>query len=252
MMKVATVQFAPGFKQKSENLMKLAKLVIEAARNGAKLVVLPELCTTGYSFMSEEEARPFAESPNWLDDLDSIRSDTAVGVFSKLARKLDVHIIFGFVGLDLGSNKIHNSQLYISPEGDYAYYHKLNPWGNDYLWAAKGRSNPPVVHVEGRRVGLLVCRDVRDKVNKDWTNLYSPGDADVVCLSANWGKGGFPSGSWMDFVEENKTALVISNRYGLEEHNDFGGGGICIIEKSGKVHCTGLKWNEDCIVYGDI
>lgn len=249
-MKVATVQFAPVFLKKADNLKRLSKLVVEAARNGAKLVVLPELCTTGYSFMSAEEARPFAESVNWLDE--ETRSDSAMGTFSRLASLLEIHIIFGYVELDLGTKKLYNSQAYISPERGYASYAKLNPWGNDYLWAERGRSNPPIVTIEGKRVGLLVCRDVRDKVNDDWTNIYSAGDADVVCLSANWGKGGFPSGSWMDFVEENKTALVISNRYGLESHNDFGGGGICIIDKTGKVNCEGLKWNEDCIVYGDL
>jgi hypothetical protein len=40
--------------------------------------------------------------------------------------------------------------------------------------------------------------------------------ADVVCLSANWGDGGFPAVSWMDFVEENSTCLIVSNRYGQE------------------------------------
>jgi hypothetical protein len=61
-----------------------------------------------------------------------------------------------------------------------------------------------------------------------------------------------PAVSWMDFVEENKTALAVSNIWGKELNNDFGEGGVCIIEKNGKVHCDGLKWSEDCIVYWDL
>ena len=53
-MLVGAIQFCPVFKDKANNLIKLTSLVVEAATHGAKLVVLPELCATGYSFMSNE------------------------------------------------------------------------------------------------------------------------------------------------------------------------------------------------------
>jgi N-carbamoylputrescine amidase len=59
-MKVATVQYAPVFKDVDANLRTAATLVIEAANNGAELIVLPELATTGYSFMSAEDAAPYS------------------------------------------------------------------------------------------------------------------------------------------------------------------------------------------------
>jgi predicted amidohydrolase len=241
-MKIATVQFAPTYLQKAANLKALANMVSEAARNGARLVVLPELCTTGYSFMNKEEAATMAEaiSPEgWT-----------CKIMQALAGQFNIHIVFGMVEQNLG--KLYNSQVCMSPFGVAATVQKLNRWANDFLWAEAGRTNPPVVDIEGHRVGLLICRDVRDKVNSNWTDLYSPGDADFVCLSANWGKGGFPSTSWMDFVEENKMGLVVSNRYGLESNNDFGEGGICAIARNGKVHCEGLKWSANCIVYADM
>ena len=253
-MKIATVQFCPTLKDKRSNLTRLAKLIIEAAHNGAKLVVLPELCTTGYHFMSDEEARPFAESVSWLEDFDSLSPDTALYVFGRLSKELDISIVFGFIELDPGTSKIYNSQLYYEPSGYYDKYAKINFFANDHLWASKGISNPPVVkcQFEDKRVGLLICRDVRDKKDDKWTSFYEPGDADVVCLSANWGRGGFPSNSWVEFAEENKVTLVVSNRYGIEGPNDFGEGGVCVIEKTGKVHCKGLKWEEDCIVYAEV
>jgi predicted amidohydrolase len=253
-MKVAAVQFCPEFKDKSANLMRLVKLVVEAATHGAKLVVLPELCTTGYAFMSDAEARPFAESTSWLEDLDSMRPDTSLYFFSKLSRELDISIVWGFIELDLGTSKIYNSQMYYEPGGYYDSYRKINFFANDHLWSSKGISNPPVIksQFEDKRVGLLICRDVRDKKNDEWSNFYSAGDADVVVLSANWGRGGFPSNTWVEFAEENKVTLVVSNRYGVEGPNDFGDGGVCIIEKTGKVHCEGLVWSQDCIVYAEV
>lgn len=253
-MLAAAIQFCPTFKDKRANLLRLAKLVVEAKKNGAKLVALPELASVGYSFMSEEEARPFAESLRWLEDRDALNPESDLYVYSTLASQLDVCIVAGFMELDSGTQKLYNSQLYFEPSGYYDSYRKINFFAQDHLWASKGISNPPVVkcQFEDKRVGLLICRDVRDKKDDKWTSFYEPGDADVVCLSANWGRGGFPSNSWIEFVEENKVTLVVSNRYGIEGPNDFGEGGVCIIEKTGKVHCDGLKWKEDCIVYAEV
>jgi predicted amidohydrolase len=253
-MRVAAVQFCPELKNKSANIMRMVKLVVEAATHGAKLIVLPELCSTGYTFMSDAEARPLAESVSGLDEVDSVVPDMALYVFRKMSRDLDVSIVFGFIEVDSGTSKIYNSQMYMEPGGYYESYRKINFFANDHLWASKGISNPPVIksQFEDKRIGLLICRDVRDKKNDDWSNFYSAGDADVVTLSANWGKGGFPSNTWIEFAEENKVTLVVSNRYGVEGPNDFGDGGVCIIEKTGKVHCEGLVWGQDCIVYGEV
>jgi len=220
----------------------MVKLVVEAATHGAKLIVLPELSSTGYSFMSDAEARPLAESVSGLDEVDSIVPDMALFVFRKLSRDLDVIIVFGFIEVDSGTSKLYNSQMYMEPGGYFESYRKINFFANDHLWASKGISNPPVIksQFEAKRK------------NDDWSNFYSPGDADVVTLSANWGKGGFPSNTWVEFAEENKVTLVVSNRYGVEGPNDFGDGGVCIIEKTGKVHCDGLIWGQDCIVYGEV
>jgi len=255
-MKVATIQFAPAFRQKRENQRRLVKLVEQAAAGGAKLIVMPELATTGYSYMGPGEALVDAEVITLGPALRAIDEIPTVKLMGQLAAKLHVHLVWGMVELDDKTNKLFNSQVYVDPFGYLESMRKINRWANDFLWAEAGRSNPPVVkaNFDGveRRVGLLVCRDIRDKVSKTWTDLYQPGDADIVCLSANFGDGAFPATSWMDFVEENKTTLIVSNRYGREANNNFGEGGICVIEPSGKVHCEGLVWSEDCIVYADV
>jgi hypothetical protein len=117
-----------------------------------------------------------------------------------------------------------------------------------------GRANPPIrtitVGGETKKVGLLICRDVRDKKDSKWSGFYEPGDADVVCLSSGFGRGGFPATAWMNFVADNKTALCVSNRYGLDTPADFGPGGVAVIRKDGSVQCDGLIWDEDCVVFG--
>jgi predicted amidohydrolase len=269
MPKVAAIQFMPAFRDPLGNLRRIVGLAMQAAQSGAKAIVLPELATTGYSFMSPAEAEPFAEDltafrPNAVLPATGISPCPSMSAMSTLAQKFGVCIAWGLAEKDVGTGRLYNSQALICPDGRFESYRKANLWGNDLLWAHEGRANPPIldVRIDGivKKVGLLICRDVRDKKDEHWDSFYQKGDADIVCFSANWGEGGFPATAWMDFCKENHTTLIVSNRYGdeSEKPNKFGGGGSCIIttntskEHPNGVYCDGLLWNQDCIVYADV
>ena len=136
-LKVAAIQFAPTFGDKHGNLRKLAKLVLDAAENGARLVVMPELATTGYSFMDEEEAAPHAEviTPSSL----------TMTAMMALATSRNVHLVWGMVERDAGTGELYNTQVYVDPTGYFTSYRKVNLWGNDKIWAKPGRGNPPII-----------------------------------------------------------------------------------------------------------
>lgn len=253
-MKVAAVQFRPKFKDVQGNLQRMTPLIHEAAQNQAEIVVLPELCTTGYGFMSRGEAEPLCEQ---ISDFSRAGGAESMNHMHALCKLLNVCIVWGVAEIDFGSRDLFNTQVLMTPSGNHISYRKVNLWGNDWLWSKGGQSNPPVTQIRGRdgkvkKVGLLICRDAIDQKDSNWTEFYEPGDADFVCFSANWGDGGFPSGTWMSFVDNNKCCLVVSNRYGYEIPNQFGEGGACIIHPDQSIHVEGLKWNEDCIVYGDV
>lgn len=254
-MLVAAIQFRPFLKEVRRNLQKLVSLVIEAGEKGAKITVLPELCITGYSFMSQKEAELFAEIISDFKPQDR-NPVSSISVFYALAHKYDMYIAWGLVEKDNGSKNLFNSQILMCPDGSFETYRKINRFSADFLWASEGRANPPIrkIKVNGKtyKVGLLICRDVRDKKDDTWKDFYEKGEADIVCLSTSWGRGAFPANAWMDFVKDNDTTLIISNRYGKEVPHDFGDGGICIIKPDQKVQCEGLVWNKDCIVYGDV
>ena len=243
---------SPVFKDRVGNLRRAAVLVKRAAAAGAKLIVLPELCTTGYSFMSREDAAPHAETLVYP----SGERFSSLAVFHALAQRYDTHIVWGVLERSAATGNLFNSQVLMCPDGTFESYAKINPFSADYLWMTPGRANPPIrrVVIDGlvRKIGLLICRDVRDKKDDNWTSFYEAGDADIVCLSANWGDGGFPAHAWIDFAKDNRTTLIVSNRYGREVPNNFGEGGICIVYPDGAVHCQGLLWEKDCIVYGEV
>jgi len=242
-MRIAVVQFAPKYREKVKNLEALTALCHQASAGGAKIVVLPELCTTGYTYMSAKEALPDAE----VLGLESPTLSTML----EIAQATRMVIIWGMIELDEGSGKLYNSQVLMKPNGKFESYKKLNFFGNDYLWGTPGTATPPIVSVGAKKVGLLICRDVRDK-SHDLETIYSKGDAQIVCLSANWGAGAFPANSWMDFAKNNDCYLAVSNRYGKEANLDFGHGGVGIISPDGVVQCEGLAWDQDCVVFGDV
>lgn len=250
-MRVATVQFGPVFKDQAGNIKRLAQLVIQAAENGAHLVVLPELATTGYSFMSRADAEPYAE----VLEYPSEALHSSFRVFRAIAMKYSVHIVWGLVEKGLGTGNLFNSQVLMCPDGTFEAYQKNNRWGQDWLWAAGGQASPPVrkIFVDGKpyRVGLLICRDIRGKSDQH-DSLYEPGDADLVAYSAAFGAGSFPATAWMSFAKNNRTTLVVSNRYGREANNNFGEGGVCIVRPDQSVMCEGLVWSQDCVVYGEV
>ena len=60
-VKIACVQMEPIVGKKDDNLRRSIEMIEEAASNGASLVVLPELCNSGYVFETREEAFALSE-----------------------------------------------------------------------------------------------------------------------------------------------------------------------------------------------
>lgn len=64
-VKIACVQMHPKVGEKENNIKKSILMIDEAAKNGANLIVLPELANSGYVFNSREEAFDLSEEiPN--------------------------------------------------------------------------------------------------------------------------------------------------------------------------------------------
>ena len=60
-VKVAVIQMEPHVGETERNLQLCLQYVSEAADNGAQLIVLPELCVSGYVFANREEAFSLSE-----------------------------------------------------------------------------------------------------------------------------------------------------------------------------------------------
>lgn len=109
-VKVAVVHFQPYFQQTSINVERLLELGDEAGSHGAKIVVFPELATSGYSYFNRAQVRQVAETiPGRTTEL-----------FSQLAKKHGMYIIIGMPEFETESNLFFNSAVLIDPSGEIA------------------------------------------------------------------------------------------------------------------------------------
>jgi predicted amidohydrolase len=255
---ISAVQFRPRLAScmadVQDNFRRCEPLIHNVYSLGSQVVVFPELFLTGYSFLNRYEAGRVCEK----EDGPTFRS------MRKVAIELKAYVAWGYVEIGDGG-QLYNSASMVDPSGQIVTrYRKVNLWGNDFLWATPGADPAPVVETEVGRTSIVVCRDLRDKIPRNIPrkasqsdpSLFSDQPVDLVAACVNWGKGGFPSTSWMDFAANNGCTLVIANRWGEEKNGsfsqDFGHGGSAVIEKDWTVHTDGLTFGADCVITASV
>ena len=122
--------------------------VARAAATGASLVVLPELCTSGYVFADEAEARRVAEP---IDG-------PTVRRWRDLAAREQLVIVGGLCELD-ADGALRNSAVVIDNGELSAVHRKAHLWDREQLFFTAGDCAPPVVQTSVGRVGVAVCYD---------------------------------------------------------------------------------------------
>jgi len=144
-LKIAAVQMRSAYGEVGANLSKAEKLVREAARDGAKLVVLPELFNTGYGYTAANYQlveTPEGRSYRWL-----------IG----MAAGLDLHLA-GSILLRKGE-KVFNTLLLAAPDGQTWEYGKTHPWGWERAYFCPGKG-PLIAETTLGKIGMLICYDV--------------------------------------------------------------------------------------------
>jgi predicted amidohydrolase len=160
---VAAIQMDAQVGALAANLARAERLVEEAAGQGAQLVVLPELFSTGYEYTDRNFglAEPLdGRTGSWIADI---------------ARRLGVHLVGTFPARVEGQDYI--TALLAAPSGARWIYRKMHVafWENCYF--ARG-SEPVVADTELGRIGLLICWD---QVFTDLARAYQ-GQVDLLSI----------------------------------------------------------------------
>ncbi|HZY38427.1 MAG TPA: nitrilase-related carbon-nitrogen hydrolase [Mucilaginibacter sp.] len=218
MVKLSVVQFTPAWGDKIHNLNKIAQLL---GRCEADIIVLPELCTTGYSFLNPGEALEAAEDA----------SGESLVFFKRLAVEKKAMIIAGFAEKE--GNKAYNSALAALPDGSLQVYRKTHLFFKEKLCFEPGNSGFFVIdhpYVDCR-VGLMVCNDWR--YPEAARSLALMGTDVIACpsnlVSTLWGVG-MPARAL-----ENKVYVAVANRCGTEVRSLDDGGEQSLTFNGGSV-----------------
>lgn len=235
-LKVATVQFEPTMFEKERNIARLVELVTQAAEGGAKLVVTPEMGTTGYCWTDREEVAPFVEA---------VPGPTTER-FGEIARAHGCYIVVGMPELEEKTGLYYNSAVLVGPEGVVGTHRKTHLYIAEPKWSAPGDLGHCVFDTPIGRIAMLVCMDIHFV---ETARLVGLGGADIICHISNWLAERTPAPYWITRAVENSCYLIEANRWGLERSVQFSGGS-CVIGPDGAIEA--VIDSGDGVAYADI
>jgi predicted amidohydrolase len=151
----------------AENHRRALRLLREAKTRGARLALLPEMFSTGFSMKSDRIAQPpGGPSETFLRET---------------AEKLELWVLASVP--EAGSPAPRNTALIVSPAGEVTRYAKIHPFsfgGEDRVYA--GGDRVVTVTVENVRVTPFVCYDLRFPE----PFRLAAEETDLFAVVANW------------------------------------------------------------------
>jgi predicted amidohydrolase len=229
-MRVAYVQFQPAFGRVAENIEKAEALISEV---DADIIVLPELCFTGYAFVSSKEAESYAES---APDGFSLRR------MRELSGNNNCGIVFGFAEKD--GVGVYNSCAFVSGGSEVEVYRKLHLYYFEKEWFRPGNKPLSIFKFRDCRVGMMICFDW---IFPETTRTLALMGADLICHPANLVMP-YCQDAMVIRCLENRVFAVTANRTGREKRGDFDfefTGKSQIISTSGDIICRASKDKDE-------
>lgn len=215
--RIACYQFAPRLHAPEANLGQMLQAMAEAAAQGARLLVLPELALSGYVFADREEAWQCSET----------RDGLRLNALAEQAGALDLIVVTGFCER-LADGQVANSSVLIQADGQRSYYRKAHLWDRERLIFTPGSASPPVVQTAIGRVGMMICYDLEFP---EWVRLAALAGAQLLCAPVNWPDSKRPPGQRPAEVTRvqanaavNRMFIAACDRCGNERGVDWVGG----------------------------
>ena len=177
---VACQQLAPEVGDLPGNALRAQAAIDQALEAGAEVVVLPELCTSGYVFESQAEAAALAIG----------RDDPILAGWAGAAARRGAVVAGGFC--ERGEDGLlHNSAVVFPGSGPPAFYRKLHLWDREKLWFTPGAESPPVIESPVGRLALIVCYDLEFP---ELTRALALAGTQLLLVPTNWPKLERPAG----------------------------------------------------------
>jgi omega-amidase len=228
-VRVALIQMEIALGRPEENRACAAALVREAA-DGADLVMLPEMWTTGYALKRL--------AGNLAD-----RDGEPTGAFlSALAEECGVYLAGSAANEREG--KVYNTATIYGPDGaKVAEYSKIHlvPMMEEDLYLAPG-DQLTLADVGGVKAGLAICYDLRFP---EQFRTLALGGAQMMLLPAEWPMQRLHH--WRTLLQaraiENQCFMLACNRVGSDGNNQFPGHSM-VVDPWGNILAEGGEGEE--------
>jgi len=219
----------------------MEKYTAEAKKQGAELVIFPELSLTGYIIRDE------------LFELAEKIPGPSTNAIGKIAKKHETYIVFGMPELSgKTAATIYNTAVLVGPEGYIGKYRKM--YLPTHSVFEEKRYFRPGYHAGAfetniGKIGLIICYDIFFPEVCRLTRLE--GAQMIVCISASPAvRKAFFETLTVARAIENTAFLAYVNLVGVEDGLQFWGGSR-LIAPNGKI-ITKAKYDEEDLVVGEV
>ncbi len=258
-VRVAAIQFVSRWAKPAENRKGLEPLIRKAAKNGAKIVVLPEAAIPAY--MSHDIRLTWQVAGHRItQELQGVSPEsvaetvpgTSTRVFGELAKELRIYLTVPLVEVVPEAKKYYNTLVLVGPDGKIAlHYRKLHPWPwAERGWASPGDRGQQFLDTPYGRLGLLICYDInfeppRLKANRVGHLLYAIAWVDEP--GSTWFSKALP-----DIARKANVNIIGANWSVPDQPGWHGYGQSEIISRTGQILARAKNDLGDEILYADL
>lgn len=267
--RVALVQAEPVMFHKAAGVQKALQYIKEASKEGAELIVFPELFIPGYPlgmhFGFSMGKRTETGRLDWKRYYDAsiLAGDTEFQQLADAAKAANAYVSIGFSEQDAVNGTLYNSNAIFAPDGTYQVHRKLKPTGTErVVWGDANRDYFPVTETPWGPMGSLICWESYMPLAR--VALYQKGITIYISPNTN------DNPEWQATIQhiaiEGKCYFINAdmllrksaypdNLYTAEDIQDLPEmvirGGSCIIDPYGH-YATEPVWDQETIIYADL
>jgi 5-aminopentanamidase len=210
MTRIACQQLAPVVGDFTGNVERATAAITEAIAGGAEVVVLPELCTSGYMFTDTAEAEALAIG----------REDPLLERWRQISEQNGTVIAAGFCELGEDGTVYNSAVLFPGGVREPVFYRKLHLWDKEKLVFEPGSELPPIVESAVGIVSMVVCYDLEFP---ELTRGIAIAGTQLLLVPTNWPLMERPEGERpgevviaMATARGNRMAVACADRAGVE------------------------------------
>lgn len=221
----AAVQFTISVGDIDANITKMTEAVTKAAADGARLIVLPEMWSTGYSYRNLPEL--------------AARTGEVVDLIKEISRKKGL-VIAGSLPEPHGA-KVYNTAYLVDNGEVKATYRKMHLFSlmkEDTLLDAG--EDWVVAETSAGKIGMFICYDLRFP---ELARRLAVEGAEIIIVPAEWPKP--REEHWRTLLRaraiENQLFVIAANCCGIQGKLDFFGESMIIGPKGEILAAAGYE-----------